>query len=60
MSGELPKVLFSITPAGENVLRGEVDNVTINDPDVWLGGAHVTKEDVWRWDGYRVSRSPSS
>jgi hypothetical protein len=60
MSGELPKVLFSITPAGENVLRGEVDNVKINDPDVWLGGAHVTKEDVWRWDGFRVSRSPAS
>jgi hypothetical protein len=59
-SGELPKALFAVTPAGENVLRGEVDNVAINDPDLWLGGAHVTKEDVWRWDGTRVSRSHAS
>lgn len=60
LAGELPKVLFAITPAGENVLSGDVDNIAINDPDVWLGGAHVTKEDVWRWDGTRVSRSSGS
>lgn len=60
LTGELPKALFSITPAGENVLRGDVDNIAINDPDLWLGGAHVTKEDVWRWDGTRVNRSPGS
>jgi hypothetical protein len=49
-SGEPPKAIFGITPAGENVLRGEIDDTTINDPDFWLGGAHVTKETLWRWD----------
>ncbi|HEX7152453.1 MAG TPA: hypothetical protein VF618_13275 [Thermoanaerobaculia bacterium] len=45
-----PKAIFSLTEAGENVLRGDVDDTRINDPDVWLGGAHVTKETMWRWD----------
>jgi len=60
MVGELPKAIFTITPVGETVLRGDVDNLTINDPDFWLGGAHLTKEDVWRWDGMRLSRSSGS
>ena len=54
MSGEAPKVAFAITPAGENVLRGEVDDCAVNDPDSWLGGTHLTKENLWRWDGTRV------
>jgi hypothetical protein len=58
--GELPKAIFSITPAGEKVLGGEIDNLTLNDPDYWLGGAHLTKENVWRWDGLRLSRSSGS
>ena len=45
-----PKATFAITPAGENVMSGSVDDVAINDPDFWLGGAHVTKESVWRWN----------
>jgi hypothetical protein len=49
-TGEPPKAIFGITPAGENVLRGEIDDTAINDPDFWLGGAHVTKETLWRWD----------
>lgn len=49
-TGEPPKAIFAITPAGENVLRGEIDDTAINDPDFWLGGAHVTKETLWRWD----------
>lgn len=60
VAGELPKAIFTITPAGENILRGDVDNVAVNDPDLWLGGAHLTKEDVWRWDGTRLSRSSAS
>jgi hypothetical protein len=51
LTGEPPKALCAITPAGENVLRGEVDDTTINDPDLWLGGTHVTKEHLWRYDG---------
>ena len=57
VNGELPKAIVMITPAGENVLSGEVDNLRVNDPDRWLGGVHLTKENVWRWDGARLSRS---
>ena len=60
ITGEPPKAICTITPAGENVLHGEVDNLAVNDPDVWLGGAHLTKENVWRWDGTRLSRSAGS
>jgi hypothetical protein len=50
LGGEPPKALFAITPVGLNVISGEVDDTTINDPDQWLGGAHLTKEKFWRWD----------
>lgn len=50
LTGEAPKAIATITPAGENVLRGAVDNTTVNDPDFWLGGVHLTKENLWRWD----------
>jgi hypothetical protein len=50
LSGEPPKAIVTITPAGENVLRGEVDETAVNDPDRWLGGVHLTKENLWRFD----------
>jgi hypothetical protein len=57
LTGEPPKALCTITPAGENVLRGKVDDLAINDPDFWLGGAHVTKEQLWRFDGTALMRA---
>jgi hypothetical protein len=60
ISGDAPKAIVAITPAGENVLRGEVDDLSVNDPDRWLGGVHLMKENVWRWDGARLSRSAAS
>ncbi|HEX2833039.1 MAG TPA: DUF1835 domain-containing protein [Thermoanaerobaculia bacterium] len=60
VTGELPKAIFSITPAGENVLAAEVDDTTINDPDLWLGGTHLTRGHLWRWDGSHLSRSAES
>jgi hypothetical protein len=51
--GRPPKALFTRTPAADNVLRGEVDYVKVNDPDYWLGGVHITREKVWRWDADR-------
>ena len=48
-----PKATFTITPAGQNVLSGKVDDTTVNDPDFWLGGVHLTKENLWRWDEAR-------
>lgn len=50
LTGEPPKAIVTITPAGENVLRGQVDDTVINDPDRWLGGVHLTKENLWRYD----------
>ena len=44
------KSLLTLTPAAENVMRGEVDYVSVNDPDYWIGGVHLTRENVWRWD----------
>lgn len=55
LTGELPKVLCTITPAGEKVLRGEIDDMAINDPDLWLGGAHLTRDTQWRWTGTNLS-----
>lgn len=54
--GQPPKAIFAITPMGERVLAGEVDDVKVNDPDAWLGGVHLTKENVWRFDGRSLSR----
>jgi hypothetical protein len=55
IAGDLPKVLCTITPAGESVLRGEIDDMAINDPDLWLGGAHLTRDTQWRWTGTNLT-----
>jgi len=60
LQGTPPKALLTITPAGLNVYSGEVDNFAVNDPDTWLGGVHLTRENVWRYDGTRLSRQPAS
>ena len=57
LTSTAPKALFTITPAGMNVIGGEVDNLSVNDPDHWFGGAHLTWENVWRWDGTSLIRS---
>jgi hypothetical protein len=55
LNGEPPKAICTITPAGENVLKGEVDDLVINDPDLWLGGTHLTRDTQWRWTGTNLS-----
>ncbi len=47
------KSLLALTPAAENVLRGEVDFLSVNEPDYWVGGVHLTRENLWRWDEAR-------
>jgi len=44
------KSILTLTPAAENVMRGEVDYVKVNEPDYWIGGVHLTRDNVWRWD----------
>jgi len=55
LEGEPPKAIATITAAGERVLTGSVDDASINDPDHWLGGAHLTKQHLFRWTGERIA-----
>ncbi|HEX9406677.1 MAG TPA: DUF1835 domain-containing protein [Thermoanaerobaculia bacterium] len=48
-----PKALFALTPAGQNVLDGKADFIDLNNAGFWLGGAHLTRERMWRWDEQR-------
>lgn len=48
-----PKASLAVTPAGRNVLEGSVDCIDLNGADFWLGGAHLTRERLWRWDAER-------
>jgi hypothetical protein len=42
---------FRLTPAGLAVLNNEVDFVTLNGIDQWLGGVHLEASGRrWRWD----------
>ncbi len=54
-----PRAKLSITPAGENVMNAAVDDLAVNDPDFWLGGVHLTKESIWRWDESRGEIIPN-
>lgn len=58
-AGAPPKITFTITPAGENVMNGAVDDLVVNDPDFWIGGVHLTKENIWRWDELRGEVIPN-
>ena len=44
---------FTITPAGVNVLEAKADFIDLNNAGFWLGGAYVTRENLWRWDAAR-------
>lgn len=39
-----------LTEPGTEVLGGEADRVALLGVDRWLGGTHVTPENLWRWD----------
>ena len=43
------KIAVGITEQGMAVLRGG-DDIALNGIDVWLGGVHLTPENLWRWD----------
>ena len=57
--GAPPKALFGITPAGRKVLAGEADFIELNNADQWLGGVHLTRESLWRWDAAARELRPS-
>jgi hypothetical protein len=47
---------LALTDAGRAVLAGEADRIELLGIDRWLGGTHLRRGAVWRWDGTRVVR----
>lgn len=43
-------IRLRLTSTGERVLRGEADRVELVGLDRWIGGTHVTRDNLWRWD----------
>jgi DNA-binding transcriptional MerR regulator len=39
-----------LTRDGRRVLDGKADRVELLDVDRWVGGTHVTRQNLWRWD----------
>ena len=44
------RLQLRLTENGEAALRGEADRVALLGIDRWLGGTHITPENLWRWD----------
>ncbi|MEM8951680.1 MAG: hypothetical protein AAGC99_20385, partial [Pseudomonadota bacterium] len=42
--------VITLTDNGRAVLAGEADHAEINNIDRWLGGTHITKGTIWRWN----------
>ncbi len=59
--GSPPKPRYALTAAGQDVLDGKADFIALNNADLWLGGAHLTREKLWRWDdqAQKIVSSPS-
>ena len=49
-SNRFLKASFALTETGERVLAGRSDFIEVNSIDLWLGGARLTADDLWRWD----------
>src|SRR6266576_233564 len=41
---------FELTEPGKAVLHGDTDFVELHGIDLWLGGVHLSPENLWRWD----------
>jgi hypothetical protein len=46
----LPPGVVTMTDAGRDVLAGRTDWLTVHDFDRWLGGVHVRRGSIWRWN----------
>jgi hypothetical protein len=51
---------FELTDRGLDALAGRADFIEANGIDIWLGGAHLTEDNLWRWDDLngKLVRSP--
>jgi hypothetical protein len=50
MTVEYTDTLVELTDAGHDVLEGGEDFIALNGIDRWIGGVHLTNENVWRYD----------
>ncbi|MBX3520341.1 MAG: hypothetical protein KF835_10030 [Xanthobacteraceae bacterium] len=48
MTVEYTETLIELTDAGHAVLEGRADFVRLNGIDRWIGGVHLSDENVWR------------
>jgi hypothetical protein len=53
---QFARLRLQLTALGERVLRGDADRVELLGVDRWIGGTHVTPDNVWRWDGAGLKR----
>lgn len=51
---EYTYVPISLTETGEAVLDGKADRVRLNGIDRWIGGVHLTTDNLWRYDGEQL------
>ncbi len=49
-SGAFIQAPLQITEFGEEVLSGRKDFIHTNGIDFWLGGVHLTANNLWRWN----------
>ena len=50
--------VLQVTDFGHDVLEGRADRSQHCRMDMWLGGTHVTNENLWRWDRERETLIP--
>jgi len=53
---QFARLRLRLTATGKRVLRGEADRVELLSVDRWIGGTHLTPDNVWRWDGAGLKR----
>jgi len=54
-SHRFSRLELRLTATGEQTLRGEADRVELLQLDRWIGGTHITRDDLWRWDDAGLS-----
>jgi len=53
ISNQFHQARLELTETGKAVLAGEQDFLELNPIDYWLGGVHLSDENLWRWDEQR-------
>jgi hypothetical protein len=46
---------LKLTTYGRAALAGDSDRIALRGIDRWLGGVHLTDDDVWRWTGEHLT-----